>query len=873
MKRLYLSVLILLILSLCLASCGGTADGGKQEQTPPTPTTTPVATTPVVNVEMTITVDENGTVTWEPVPDAVAYRYHYVEGLLGTVYTSTTTETTLPLYDGYSLLLQPLYADGREGWETQTAVYGDPSKYDPTRVGIVETDFSTTWQELSRLDVIKGMDRTTLVTHEDGSVSFEAVAEDGTRLRFVGTGITVTDTSIFFEPHGSLVGLDAIGRICAYSFTFAPYEGDHTVGLDLGGGYSFSNNKLHVSSKEDLLLWRFTGMSYQMGVDTRSSVTARVMNYQPNFVLVTGDSYLTETTEISELVVHYDTKTFVTEILDLSFYVDFYPAYLEGETYDPSREIFDLSTGKLDFYLIAVHRVLDCLVEVTPEEARVDSRRSLYGLETKNLTIGDMKDADGNTVDKETHRLEGGETLAITAGDYAFDVELNVIPVHTEAETMNDLVPYAFPEATGTLNTLVIPIVWQDEPEDASSETLALYRSELGRILNADGSVTDYSSTLLDKTRFSLSRYYDVASYGKLTVQSYLTDWYYAPYDFSEMQYQAPDDKFLSDVLAWFYNTYPTLDYTQFDKDGNGYFDSVIFVNAGDLGGDGFNIISFGGGIMTRRTYTGEFAGTPDKPTFNCYTVMNADHFDDNTLIHEFAHNLGLVDYYDVTYSGIDAIGRFDMQSSSVGDWNAYSKYVVGWIDPEIVTELASGESVEYTIGAFATTGDAIVIPGAESLYYGTPFSEYILIDLYTDGGVNEYDAARAGFDLADAVGVRIYHVNALMEYRALSVEGQDTLYPIGTIHTANTYSESGRYHLELIQAGGNNTFTDLAGLRTTLLEEDLFRAGDVFDPAEYTEFFTNGQMDDETDFGYTVEILSVTEGDAPTATIRITRK
>ena len=859
-------IALAILVSLCLAACGSAPAETKPADTEP-------AETEPIYVEMTVTVDENGLVSWEPVPHAVAYRYHYVEGLLGTVYTSTTTETTLPLYDGYSLILQPLLADGREGLEYQTAVYGDPSKYDETRVGMVETDFSTTWQELSRLDVIKGMDRTTLVAHEDGTVTFMAVAEDGTEIRFVGTGITVTDTSIFFEPHGSLVGLDAIGRICAYSFTFAPYEGDHSVGLDLGGGYSFSKNKLHVSSKEDLMLWSLTGMTYQTGVDTNSTIIARVMNHQPNFVLVSGDGYITETTEVSELIVHYDTKTFVTDIRALSFDTEFYTAYLEGERYDASREVFDPSTNRLSFYLIAVPHVLDRMEEVTPEEARVDTRRSLYGLDVELLTVGELLDADGNAVDKKTHPITGGETLSITVGDYAFDVELSVTPIHKEAETMSDLVPYAYPEATGTINTLVIPIVWQDEPEDASSEMLALYRSELGRILHADGSVTDDSDLLSDPTRFSLSRYYDIASYGKLTVQSFLTDWYYAPYDFSEMQYGTPDEKFLSDVLAWFYNTYPTLDYTQFDKDGNGYFDSVIFLNAGDLTDDSYYIISFSGGIMTRSTYTGELAGTPDKPTFNCYTVMNTHLLDDNTLIHEFAHNLGLVDYYDVTYSGIDAIGRFDMQSSSVGDWNAYSKYAVGWITPKVVAELASGESVEITIGALATTGDAILIPGAESLYFGTPFSEYILIDLYTDGGVNEYDAAEAGFDLADSVGVRIYHVNALMEYRALSVEGQDTLYPIGTIHTANTYSESGRYHLELIQAGGENTFTNLNNLRTALSGEDLFGAGDVFDAAEYTEFFTDGQMDDGTDFGYTVEILSVTKGDAPTATLRITRK
>ena len=78
---------------------------------------------------------------------------------------------------------------------------------------------------------------------------------------------------------------------------------------------------------------------------------------------------------------------------------------------------------------------------------------------------------------------------------------------------------------------------------------------------------------------------------------------------------------------------------------------------------------------------------------------------------------------------------------------------------------------------------------------------------------------------------------------------------------------------MELLQRGGNNTFTDFSNLRTQLAPQDFFRTGDVFDAARYSAFLTDGLMDDGSEFGYTIEIVGIEEdGAESTATIRITR-
>lgn len=187
----------------------------------------------------------------------------------------------------------------------------------------------------------------------------------------------------------------------------------------------------------------------------------------------------------------------------------------------------------------------------------------------------------------------------------------------------------------------------------------------------------------------------------------------------------------------------------------------------------------------------------------------------------------------------------------------------------------ANGESVEFTIGASALTGDVIVIPAAGTDYDG-PFGEYIMIDLFSDKGLNKYDCAN--FGLSGVSGIRISHVNANMEKRTIEAAANaytdDIIaYTIGTIHYANDFSEKGFYNIEVIQAGKKNTFTKPDSENTLLSAKDLFKAGDVFTLSDYSEFFYNGLLDNGSAFGYTVTVVSVGTDSSgnPTATVRIT--
>lgn len=817
--------------------------------------------------------DVDGNAHWDLVEGAVEYEAQLLDenSQVDSGFRPAGDVTTAYIPAGFSLRIRPVFEDGSTGdWMVQAAD-PDSSGADASIVTVakerVSPNYRIYWEDLQSYEILSNVNPDSVETGAGGTVSFEAAAPDGGIIRFTGTGIELTDGGLTLQPDASLYALDAIGRIAAVEFIVSD-SGDAGNWLCAGGGYTFTS-ATSVDSAEQL--YRVPRLHIPA---SEAEAIIRCADYQPNFIAFGASDINTDAVTVSAVNVYYDDATRNTGLRLAALDLTRYSTYLAGEYYDPLRESFKPKQGIYDFALVLFPDVTDG--EETPEVDVLNDDvlygySTLYDIEDSLYTIGALRDADGNELDKATDPLTIGSTLDITLGDYTMTLALPVVERYAGAQTLHELVPYNNADAQGEKLSLVIPIFWQDQPETATAETLDNIHAKLGRVMDADGTVTDYSGNLSDA--FSLSDYFDTASYGQYSVTSFVTDWYAAPYDFEQMQNQpvTSDTQFRDDIYVWLTATYPDMDWSRFDADGDGFFDSVIFVNAGESDAEELQMLGYGYALFVSFGYTGEGAGTQADPAFKNFVSINTAFLDDNALIHEVSHSFGLIDYYDVGYNGIDAVGSYDMQSDAFGDWNAFSKYAVGWVEPEVISGLNSGESIELTIGSFAETGDAVVIPAAGTDHDG-PFGEYILLDLFTADGTNRYDAARYGLD--GAVGVRVSHVNANMEMHVLT--GEDGVaYPIGTTHYANDYSKTGRYQIEVIQAGGTNTFTDPAAERKTLAEEDLFTTGDTFDAENYTDFLTDGRMDDGSEFGYTVEITAMEQdenGDYA-ATVRITRK
>ena len=829
------AALLVLVLALSLTACGG----------------------------ITFQIDEKGLVTWDPVPNAVKYECAMVDRAYSNDGNFFLEEPSFQLEPGHSLHVRPVFEDGSTGdWyvsdyygeSAYDTLMGEDGSFDPADYPNINYDLR--WEELQTFELISAIRWDTVRTDETGLLTFEADGPHGT-MRFEGEGVTAENGTLTFQPDARIWALDAIGRICAMKPIVAD-PGDLSNSFIFSGGYTFSDATAVNSHEELMYVW---GLSITTGDALGDIEPTELMDFQPNFIIFGSFNQSPDAFSISGLEVYYDETAFTTGIRHMGLETNFYGTYLTGDRYDPSREVYDLDAGILNFYLCVWPELQNELVSYDPTQDPESLGRSIIAFTPEQFETGDLRRADGTVVDR-TASLEPGMTMDVTVGDHTYPVALPVNDPFAGAVNLNQLVPYGYPAATGEMNAILVPVAWQDQPENANEENLFALKGEVGRVIE-NGTVTDYSEYLPSNTRFSLSEYFDMASYGKLNISTFVTDWFIAPFDYSEYRNAGIEDEAFREALyTWLMETYPDMDWTPYDKDGNGYFDAVMFVNVGKLDVNEYYPWAFSGGAHHLTTYNGGRAGTPEKPTFNGYINVNADLLAHNTLIHEFGHNLGLIDYYDVTYTGIDAVGGFDMQSGNIGDWNPYSKYAAGWTAPMVV-DLQPGESAEYTIGAFEKTGDAIVIPVHADTFDG-PFNEYILVDLFTDGGVNVHDAAE--FGLENVHGVRIYHIDARMETHIEEVNG--ITYPLGTPRSVNAYNPGGIYQVELIQAGRDNTFTDLENLRTNLSQEDLFRAGMTFSVDAYSEFFRDGKMNDGSDFPYVIEVVSVS---ATEAVIRVT--
>ncbi len=762
--------------------------------------------------------------------------------------------------------------EGPDGGADQEIDYSTAEgKHTPDQVAV---DLSA----YPRWNLIEAIDVSSFKTNEDGTMYFEVKGPDGNPIRFWGEDVEVTENTITFHTYGRIMMLDSVGRIYGACVNYTE-PGDSPDYFGVFPGYDV-NGDLHPGKLDNMVY--YTGFTAPVSY---GDLDARLLNYDPNFLgfgvsnpdYKKGDYILQNDVVVDSIYLRYNPDAGATPFEEVRLFIDSYGAYVEGEKYDPSKEVYKPYEG-LGYFELYGFPELE-YKEFAASEIQRETIPYGYGICVSNeniFSVGDIKDAAGNILDKEKDPLPVGATVTVNVGSTSYDVSLEVLPKYRGAKTMHDLVPDAYPNAVGNLNVLVVPIGWNDEKENATEEAYEAIMSELGRVarLGTGEGIVDHSDGTPDG-RYSLSRYFDMASYGKLKVNSYITDWFISEENFSDMMYSFPIEDVTAKVSDWLYGKYSDVDFSMFDLDKNGYADVTVFINIGDMSGaDGFSPISFGGGCQYRHTYGNEYAGTSDKPALiNNIVNVNTSLLKDNTLLHEFSHGFGLIDYYDVSYTGIDAVGGFDMQSDSHGDWNPYSKYAVGWIEPTVVKGLNPGESVDIEIGAFEDTGDAIAIPYAGE-DVEPPFCEYMLVDLFTDSGVNAVFAKE--HDMAGACGIRMYHVDAVMEKRNYVNQYFPDMAPcpIGTVHYGNNYKPNGRYNLELIQAGRKNTFTDLEKLDTNFKKKDLFKAGDTFTLSKYSEFFDGGLMDSGTDFGYSIKVVSITgTGADARAVIRVTRE
>lgn len=697
-----------------------------------------------------------------------------------------------------------------------------------------------------------------LVQNSDGTYTMTATTNNGksVRLLIVGNVSSLVDGWGTLDEGTKVYTLDALPGMNYIEYEIASQKSSAL----LFDNYCSLSQKTSVESIDELF------ESHIIEISTNSNAT-EFMSY-PDYICMNKAGV---TMDIVSMKIYYcNTMTEVEDVRRSTYMDGRSKLYVKGDRYDAAIE----EVGG-DMFAFGLELLLN-----NPEFLG-EKFTSYIGLYTiiEDVKFGNIIDANGTVVDKTNRFLQDGDKIEVTIGNCKkyFDLCYDTF----EGSTLYEASTSGYIKSLGTQNVLVVPVTFNDQKNRINDTWMASLRGALGNIIGDDGKVTEYT---LSNGNLSLSKYLSTSLYGKFTTYSYITEPYVFDGNAADYYDERPSDTELNAIEKWLNEL--DLDRSAFDQNNDGYYDIVMLVNTLQIsdnptGIQGYNRTSWAGAFLSIRKTDLSNAGTHEKPNINTFINVamrsigsGTDESDTETytLHHEFGHAFGLQDYYDYDENNIlrNTFGFFDMEADNKGDWNSYTKYLLGWIEPTIVD--GTEDEVEITISSYATHGDAIVVHALGYDDRGTPFDEYVIIDLFAHDGLYANDARY--YALSDSIGVRIYHVNSVYRAYETASDGTTMYAPHHGIVTSARFHDYGIYLLEMIQKGKENTFTGENYADSFVDYNDLFYAGDSFSADEYTEFFYEGKMDNGMDFGYTITVKEIVENGADsTATIVISKK
>ena len=468
----------------------------------------------------------------------------------------------------------------------------------------------------------------------------------------------------------------------------------------------------------------------------------------------------------------------------------------------------------------------------------------------------------------------------------------------------NNLYPLSSTPSEGEAKLLVIPVWFNDSSKFIKEANKENVREDIHDAYFGDTSETGWQS---------VKTYYETESLGALTLSGTVSAWYeinksYTSYgsDPANDTYGAPKTiSLVEEATNWYFTNHPSEKRTDYDCDGDGYLDGVMVIYAapdyGTLNNDNYdNLWAF---CYWVQDYSAQNVTNPGVNAFfwasydfmygrevassrtgNRYCAGDTSHckIDAHTFIHEMGHMFGLEDYYDYSKYSYSPAGGFSMQDFNVGGHDPFSSFALGWGKAYIPTS-----SVNIDLKPFSTSGEMIILSPSWNAY-NSPFDEYIILEYYTDQGLNELDSTYGYMSQygksypigTKDYGIRVWHVDARLLYTStgsFSASKMTTNPSITSgrvvLATSNTYDDGDEYtagylsplaqdptdrnydkkfaEYNLLQLIRNKT-----GVTTKSKEmfggSALFKKGDTFSMSKYSKQFVNaGKLNSNSDLGF----------------------
>lgn len=403
----------------------------------------------------------------------------------------------------------------------------------------------------------------------------------------------------------------------------------------------------------------------------------------------------------------------------------------------------------------------------------------------------------------------------------------------------------------------------------------------------------------------SVSSFYEEESKGIVKLTGTVTDWYSYNQTYQTVGDRYSGQSYTVDILEkavdWFFTNNPTESKSSYDTNGDGYLDGIIMIYAApdydSLGDESYkNLWAYCSWLM-------EGSGTQSDPNPNVFFWASYDFMygsnvaysrtgkfsygrgdttycslDAHCFTHEMGHVLGLQDYYDYSNYNYSPAAGFSMQDYNVGGHDPYSVMAYGWANPYIPTT-----SRTITINDFQSSHDLILLANHTVT---SPFDEYILLELYSPTGLNQYDSNhcyRSSYPQGPNVyGLRVWHVDARLTYwNGSGWSSNFTTNPTkGNVYHAMANTHGGMdmngtpmgsaYYdynlLQLIRNDVSETYTP----SSTLESSHLFKQSSTFSLSKFnSQFVKDNLMNDGKALGWTFSVTSISGNKATISVVK----
>lgn len=444
----------------------------------------------------------------------------------------------------------------------------------------------------------------------------------------------------------------------------------------------------------------------------------------------------------------------------------------------------------------------------------------------------------------------------------------------------------------GNPKLLIIPVWFNDSDTFIDTSNKENVRDDIRKAYIGANTETGWRS---------VKTFYAEESQNKMVLDATIADWYNV-----NASYKTYGDKnnglslttsLVSTVSNWYFTNNPSDTRKNYDTNGDGYLDGIMLIYASP---DYYSLNDESvKNLWAYCFWTQAFNPDVDKPQANVFFWASYDfmystdkatertgkssygrgdtrysNVDSHTFIHEMGHVLGLQDYYDYNYIA-NPVGGFTMQDNNVGGHDPYSVMAYGWAQPYIPTQ-----SITLTINDFQSSHDVVLLANHT---VNSPFDEYLLVELYTPTGLNEFDTTHRYLGYypqgVNDYGIRVWHVDGRLTYYNGNWSTSLVTNPTrGNIYHAfsNSYgNEHGSFLgedyynyniLQLIRNSTSETYTSKANFSNA----NLFKEGATFSMSTYSQQFVKGtKMNNGNALGWSFTVNSLSN---KSATITFTK-